>query len=238
MRSDMWKVIVERPRGGAGGERTRRIAKLPYRDEDGSTLAKLEPMRRERTKWLSENLNPLKRFIEKQVGRPWSKVYSEIRAHVRFENTVQQHVLVHLDQMIARQVKIVDGVVYELGHWKPWPLRRGALYVDPRTDIVRRVVVKKKQRRRVDPDRIIVHAFTHLRRIDGVWYRVELAKIPEDGLYKLRDAVLKRQLFEVVSALRVEHGRAGVYAVSKRQLSKRELKKLGVSDGTSPSATS
>jgi hypothetical protein len=32
---------------------------------------------------LNENLNPLKRYLHAQVGRPWNKVYAEIAARIR-----------------------------------------------------------------------------------------------------------------------------------------------------------
>jgi hypothetical protein len=35
------------------------------------------------------------------VGRPWNKVYSEIAAHLRADNTVQQHVRDHLRNFVA-----------------------------------------------------------------------------------------------------------------------------------------
>src|SRR5438309_9686382 len=39
--------------------------------------------RRPGEKWLNENLAPLRRYLESNVGRPWSKVYAEIRSEER-----------------------------------------------------------------------------------------------------------------------------------------------------------
>jgi hypothetical protein len=44
---------------------------------------------------------PLRRFLKRQVGRPWDKVYSEIAAHLRADNTVRQHVRDHLRNFVA-----------------------------------------------------------------------------------------------------------------------------------------
>jgi hypothetical protein len=52
-------------------------------------------------KELNENLSPLRRCLERQLGRPWNKVYSEIAAHLRADNTVQQHVPDHLRNFVA-----------------------------------------------------------------------------------------------------------------------------------------
>jgi hypothetical protein len=54
-------------------------------------------------KELNENLSPLRRYLERQVGRPWNKVYSEIAEHLRPDNVVQQHVRDHLRNFVAFQ---------------------------------------------------------------------------------------------------------------------------------------
>jgi hypothetical protein len=52
-------------------------------------------------KMLNENLAPLRRFLERQIGRPWDKVYSEIAERLRVDSTVQQHVREHLRDFVA-----------------------------------------------------------------------------------------------------------------------------------------
>jgi hypothetical protein len=50
----------------------------------------------------NENLVPLRRYLERQVGRPWNnKVYSEIAQHLRVDPAVQQHVRDHLHDFVA-----------------------------------------------------------------------------------------------------------------------------------------
>src|SRR6266536_2639198 len=97
MRKDMSRVIVERPRLGGGRHRKGRAVPL----ED---LPKQEGIGRPYTgdwKTLNENLSPLRRYLERQVGRPWNKVYSEISRHLRADNAVQQHVRDHLRDFVA-----------------------------------------------------------------------------------------------------------------------------------------
>lgn len=78
MRSDMAKVIVERPRRGWDGGH-----KKPRGDLD--SLPTKVGMKREiiGEKYLNENLSPLRRFLASQVGRPWNKVYADISAYLR-----------------------------------------------------------------------------------------------------------------------------------------------------------
>ena len=64
-------------------------------------------------KHLSDNLQPLVRFLRTCVGRSWDKVHSEIAEHVRFTNAVQQHVLQHLRQFVEEHPKMLDGVPHD-----------------------------------------------------------------------------------------------------------------------------
>ena len=84
MRSDMAKVVTERPRRGHGNPSKkwgRRLRKHEYDAEDhGPTRAAIA--RRHQYGWnakeFSDLLGPLRRYLHKQVGRPWDKVWSEI----------------------------------------------------------------------------------------------------------------------------------------------------------------
>ena len=100
MREDMFKVIVERPRWGS---RHAPKSKLRYDKSPGRKRATGRRMVMEHsgyTKCLNENLAPLKRYLHKQVGRPWDKVYSEISQHLDTSSTVKQHVRDHLTDFI------------------------------------------------------------------------------------------------------------------------------------------
>ena len=116
----MFKVIVERPRyqppgGSTRGRRLRDLEDLPTR----------EGMRRRHNlyaqKNLSDNLAPLRRYLLRQVGRPWNKVFSEICQTLRLDNAVQRHLRLHIE----------DFVSFKGPKWfQP-------LYVDGRTGLLR-----------------------------------------------------------------------------------------------------
>jgi hypothetical protein len=152
MRSDMPKLLVERPRGGRR-IRHQRVNLRGVRDFD--ELPKRVSIARDnpRTKWLSENLNPLERLLERRVGRKWDRVYSEIREHVRFDDPIQLHVLQHLWQFVERHVVMIEGVPHAAT--SRWPLSGygRSFYVCPRTGILRRVAwsvgtaAKRKRKR-------------------------------------------------------------------------------------------
>ena len=130
MRSDMFKVIVERPRRGVGYYRTLpndyRAAKRFKIDADGNVNdefcgCKL-PMRSKRLGWdgkqLNENLSPLRRYLAKQVGRPWNDVYSEICSFLDTGSTVKQHVRQHLTDFVTLKTFVdEDGDLIAVTRW-------------------------------------------------------------------------------------------------------------------------
>jgi len=178
----MSHVIVERPRHGGAWARK-------GRERDLDDLPGHEGMRqahRGGRKSLNENLNPLKRFLHKQVGRPWDAVYAEIARHLRADSTVQQHVRDHLEDYVAIRPAPAAGRWWSLrrGSW-PW---REPLYVDPADGLLKRTedlpVVKaarhaEKAKAAPEPDRIPLGPEAELRRIDGFWYEIRLAPLPE-----------------------------------------------------------
>jgi hypothetical protein len=145
MRSDMPKVIVERPRIGL-----RKVSRGKSWDQNSSPddLPTKEGMRFRHTvlgtrRELNENLAPLRRYLSRQVGRPWDKVYSEIRAHIGAGSAVQLHVLQHLWQFVERYVTVGERGVVCAGPLyfgrAPYSLRAGELYIHPQTGRLERV---------------------------------------------------------------------------------------------------
>ena len=149
MRPDMHKVIVERPRRGSSG---------PFRQGRGTKNARLDDLPSKQglrrrylgteLRSLNENLAPLKRFLRKQVGRPWNKVYSEISARLRATSAVQQHVRDHVWGYVERHARIgKDGLVYGSPRFLRWgkvPLQPGDLYVHPTTGLLMAVKRRRK----------------------------------------------------------------------------------------------
>jgi hypothetical protein len=138
MRSDMPKLLVERPRGGPR-LRHRRVNLRAVRDFDDLPKRVSIGHDNPRSKWLSENLEPLARLLERRVGMKWDSVYSEIREHVRFDNPIQQHVLQHLWQFVERHVVMIEGVPFRSTCLRPLSGYPRSFYVCPNSGILRRV---------------------------------------------------------------------------------------------------
>lgn len=236
MRKDMSKVIVERPRLGRASAglkpgRTRALV-----DDDGEPLRAREPKGPARkTKNFNENLNPLKRYLAANVGRPWNKVYSEISAQLKPTSTVQQHVRDHLDDFVAVKTRMKGGQVMttpRFGGELSLERDRRLYFVHPRTGLLKKnskrtsmAALKKlireseaaEQRARLR----VIDAKTQLHLLnDGAWWEVKLAK-SGDGTEP--DVVLRAKLSDLPADKL--YGRAGARALAKRQLSKAEMKK-------------
>jgi len=243
MRSDMAKVIVERPRFGS---RTRGKPKGYQRRlrrlfDEGPPAR--EGIKRRcqgaRHKMFNEHLGPLRRYLDSQVGRSWDKVFSEICAHIDRSSAVQDHVRDHVEQYVARNVLLRDGVpcsgesgrgygqpLHSCFRWRRW-------YVCPRTGILRRVERPRTKPEDAKPksQTIIIRVGETLqcRRADGIWYLVTLKRFPpEPSLCRARDVVLDRAVKNLtVDEVRKAHG-AAVFAAGMRRLGRKELGQLPI----------
>jgi hypothetical protein len=229
MREDMFKVLLERPRYGAGRGRKGRRAPL---DELSPSW---EPIGRNGTKGLNENLAPLHRWLRRQVGRPWDKVYSELSAVVSVRSAVQQHVRDHVPDLVRLHVQERDGRLYawrRCGPPEPVGLRRTELYVCPRTGLLREVLYRRPAPREthahvrwVDRDKCYL-------RLEGSWFEVRCEPFP-GRIGTVYDVVLHRQLSAACldrsrdKTLCALYGRV-TWAAAKRQLSRVELKRAGL----------
>jgi hypothetical protein len=247
MRRDMYKVVVERPRKGKGLDSS--AARL--RDDlDGPS--RLGMRFGYGCRGLNENLAPLRRFLQRQVGRPWNKVFGEIAACIDRRNTVQQHIYQHLDDIIATQVEWRDGELINLNaRWDALQHNlRQPLYVDPHTGLIRpnKAYRAWAKMRRVAAARQIAATATRRREIsenhwlmavNGQWYAVRIALLPQAEIGesgpapKVYDVVLKRRVSRdwdaaVEKQQKYFYGGTDRYAIDKRQLSKREIQRHGL----------
>lgn len=189
MRRDMSKVIVERARLHAGPLRKGRTPQSLDELDELPRGQGLHRQARERggDKALNENLAPLYRFLEKSVGRPWDKVYSELRANIKPGNTVQEHVLSHVADKIHVKVQLVEptphaptGIECHHRRYGAFAVREGDLYVDPRDGIVKRAKNRcapapRKYPRWRDNHRLLVRGKLFAKKINGIWHGFALS---------------------------------------------------------------
>jgi hypothetical protein len=237
MRPDMAKVIVERPRYGSGlptkGKGyNRRTTRCAWEDQPKREGMKV---RSSRGKSLNEHLAPLRRYLTKQVGRPWDKIFADVCRFLDRNSAVQDHVRDHLDDYVATCVIVHDGQLCQgNGNRIGWPLN-SLFYVCPRTGILKRNPnysrwyfgpPEKLTIRFLDPGAALV-------RKDGVWHIIKtqsfLERVWIRGGYdpatppQQWDVLLKKNLYRE-QAVRI-YG-SPIYAVSARRASKREVRQV------------
>lgn len=245
MRADMFKVIVETRRGGG---LLQGKARKFRNSEDAPAKLGIRSGYRSR-KWTRDKLNPLYRYLHSQVGRPWNKVYSEICDTVDVRSTVQQHLRLHVDQFVELDVKLVGNEVYSSARYGTSPLKPGELFVHPRTGLLLetktrpRDVAYRRKSAAERTDRRVLDAQHQLHLIDGKWYLVQLAQLPQPPIVTPVSAAqagpIKRAepRWDVVLKVTIRgqhiggeelYGDRRLYAVSKRQLGTRELRRYGL----------
>lgn len=223
MRPDMYEVLIERPRSGwrLKHRRGNRPEVGDWDGEDGFE-DRIAPRQR-RTKWFDDHLQPLRRWLRKQVNRPWDKVYAELCASIDRRSVTGQHLLDHVANEVARHCvlgaddRIRRGPADRSG-------RRGevvdGLYVHPRTSLLRYVEpawrAQRRQRRHALhrlPDGIVPMGDDRfLWRHQGLWYAVRVRVADPRG----QDSVD----FETPTGT--------WHVIDKRQLSSRELRERGL----------
>jgi hypothetical protein len=227
MREDMDKVIVERPRLGSR-QKHRKGSLRQWQQMPPEEWPKREGIyaHKGRTKWFNEHLGPLRRYLRKQVGRPWNKVFAEICENLRCDSVVQSHVRDHVGDIVAIQVTEMNGSLFYRSRWgstlplEPrWMLQ---LYVCPRTGILR---VIQRSRNRAAVTRVCVDESLQFHLLTDRWFEVRLRKIPADF----------EHCVDAVSEMLVSRCRPGelakryglpAYALSKRPLNGEELRAL------------
>ncbi|MDY3561792.1 hypothetical protein R5W23_003220 [Gemmata sp. JC673] len=246
MRSDMGKVLVERPR--IGRSRAERWPGKGYKKRVGKCLdAGESPPVREgikrsyggQLKHFNEHLGPLRRFISANVGRPWDKVYSEICRHVDRGNVVQKHILTHLFQYVVTNTVLIDGEpcrgeAYARRYGEPLRTsdRRDQWYVCPKSGLLRASRYVRRPSPRGEPDHTLKLNNRQLCVCRaGKWELITVVMTgrctpQEPPLY---DAVIQQHLQKHVGSAEVVcFYRNNRYAVSQRPLSRRELLALPI----------
>jgi hypothetical protein len=205
MREDMAQVIVERPRiKPFKACKGRRVALEDLPRHEGMRRGHAE---RGGAKQLNENLAPLRRYLESQVGRPWDKVYADIAANLRVDSTVQQHVRGHLQDFVAVKPRRNVSGLYSSTRDGLWWQR---LYVDPVTGLLCRTgrLPEEKARRRARRakpapriERMTLDDTRELRLTGGLWYEMTLTPLPEP-VYRVQRETRKLPLVPYSSQTR------------------------------------
>ena len=180
MREDMSKVVIERPRRGHAdpnlktGWRSRRYD--PEKEYD-DLPTRLTASMRSGTKNFSDLLSPLRRYLRSNVGRPWNKVWSEMKEHLDDRKTTGRHIFEHVEREVALHCYVgTDGRIYPSRSWYRDIYPVEGLYVHPRTGLLcwkEARYYKDKKRREAAVREILRIEISDARcylKLKGLWY--------------------------------------------------------------------
>jgi hypothetical protein len=248
MRPDMDKVIVERPR--RGGNNTRRGRAVSEELQPSHEGMRAPHVRQHSGKELNEYLSPLYRFLRTRAGQPWNQVWSEISANIRSDNAVQQHVRDHVLMWVCRNTKVdEDGEIWCLED-RPRLLAGSSqeFYVDSRDGVLcinhsRRNWSQQWREDKAQRDaewqehNRTLHDGTKLSKHEGIWYEIQEKSVPAPTKVIVKDFFSRDRVdwspvpvYDVLLKQTLTNHN-GNYVISKRQLSRGELKKYGVANG-------
>src|SRR5437764_249850 len=102
MRADMAQVVTESPRSGSSNPSLKTAWRLSRNEFDADDHgASRHPISRYRqfghaAREFSDLLSPLRRYLHKQVGRPWNDVYSDLSQHLDRRSLTGIHIWGHV----------------------------------------------------------------------------------------------------------------------------------------------
>lgn len=204
MRSDMKKLLCEEGRHPGNvrkGKAYRSYDDMPFREGMSMTSRRNGYS----GKNFGEHLKPLERYIQKQVGRSWDKVYSEIKESLGSGQTpVESHIFVHLEGYIAVKVVKADLSESDTGlvahrvldstpNGYRWRVRPGQLFVCPSSGIIKRAKSIKPKTPKPKPE----NNYRDLGddqvagKLKGIWYIWDKTKAVESRNWSWNSTVDK-----------------------------------------------
>lgn len=219
------EIIIERPRSGwrislrkCSGYR-KNLQKITAEATEDGLLNHYIIKPRNKTKYFSDHIRPLYRWLRSKVGQPWNTVYSDLCYKLDPRGLSGQHILSHVWDFVELYVVLIDGVPYERTNERSlsnyW---RETLYVHPETGILCLAEKLKKEAPKKCDDLLVIDSYHQYRKINDIWYLITFKDLSFDFA---RDILLK---IEINEKLAVKNYHRKIYAASKRQCNKKEIK--------------
>ena len=173
MRSDMKDLLLDTGRVGGGWGKGASSRRYHMKNDDAEDMPLRLPSGRKRIPGHShqgDRLNPLKRYLKANCGRPWSEVYSEICDWADSRTIRGFHLRQHVWQFVVPNN-------YDVGHTG----RYGPFFVDPNGVLQEEARLTHAQRRKLWAQRELANSTPHIskdadhywNKEKGFWYYYE-----------------------------------------------------------------
>ena len=195
MRKDMSKILVTTPRIGSWMKNYEvKNQRRSFRDGDYDlpSYSSMKPKTRRTScvrKSLNEYLNPLIRYLNKNIGRPWDNIYSDICKNMDKRTPVQSHIFQHLFEYVELNPIFKEGKPHQVGWggldliyndgWSFYIDKKGFLRKSKEIRPPWNKVEKNPNLIKTDDDNL----FYLRRESDGVWFKAELKTNEGDPLF-------------------------------------------------------
>ena len=228
MKSDMAKVITERPRVGGRIKTPKGENKKKNWEKNNEAESKSESIRKKwkvanAEKQFSEKLGPLYRYLLSKVGCQWDEVYSEICKGLSQDSVVQSHVRDHVFDFVTVDCYEENGYIYDAKHPNS-PMdsygKYHSLYV--LNGLLYKMPQRKRNSWRQPPPKF--HVGVQVLKYRDIWYEVELVAFDDpNAKASLKDMFLG----QVIDRWKL-HKFYGAYlrCTRKRCLNGKEIEKL------------
>lgn len=237
------KELTERPRRGGkytyravrGSDRVRIRAKGKDEDYEDHGETKMRKVYGWDRKEFDDHLSPVRRWLRRQVGRPWDKVWSEI-CELNLNSVLGKHLRDHVYQAegLGGMVKPYSEVLLrregskryyyhrpgdEYGYAGLWIDQHGILRYHQRTPNLDR---HNRQKERQEPEYIQLSDHSWLAKRNGLWFE-HLGLNP-------RKEVIEDVNYWNKKKIQRETGKVVYSRVVKRSLNKKELRDRGLTN--------
>ena len=216
MRADMKDVIIDTGRTGKDYDDVAKVQITGKSIDELDDLPEQEGIKKRlKGGWgaqLADRIEPLRKFLRANVGRPWDKVFSEICEHADLRSLRGKHLREHVDSEVdtwnKRQSKLQ-------ARWS----RARAFYADEH-GILREDTEWRRYRYKpkIDPDRCVI-GDRRFERINGCWFEA----------WYIKEEVARQEWNYFSQTNRTVYSMVEVVD-KKRQLSKNELRDLHLSN--------
>ncbi len=233
MRSDMAKVVTERPRSGSAARSAKTGHRLSWNEVEQAIMTddagpSRHPVSRRRQyddpKSFTDVLGPLRGYLRKQVGRPWNDVFSELSRTLDRRSITGLHIWDHVQWEVTLHAHIAaDGTVWtKRRYWSEmYQLDRDDLYVHPVDGLLKAATKNASRRyryRKPKTTKIDLAPDCWLDQVEGIWYRFDRRTWMEATPERRNEAGVVTQAA----------GQRPMSAVTKRQLGRKDLRTHGL----------
>ena len=185
-----------------------------------------KPLRRDekrggvfRFREFNENPKLLSRYLSSQAGRPWDKVYGEIRSNPDCRRGIGISIMRQIERLVADDCFLQGQQVVRPGWFGPYEPRE--LYVHPKTGLLCRPRPLRYPRSAPVVTRVVIDELSWYEKASEIWYKFDhkidrqtwMGVVHEYVVQTGKKQCSKKELAQIARS--IETGRGAFYEVQR-----------------------